>query len=75
MNDGALFERIKSLLQDRYVKLALITLSGALLIYVFFFAFFMMIGVKDAMTHGMMLLLSLFASSFIVAKYIAFRIG
>lgn len=75
MKDGTLFEQVKSLLQGRYVRLTFITLLGAVLIYIVAFALFMALGIKDGVTHGMMMVLSLFGSGWLVYKYIAERIG
>ncbi len=75
MVDGTLFEQIKAFFQGRYVKLGLITLLGAFGIYVFLYAFFTLIGIKDSMPNGMMTVVSVFGSGWLVYKYISNRVG
>lgn len=75
MIDGTLFEQIKSFFQGRYVKLTLLTAVTALGIYVMLYAFFTLIGIKESMPNGMMMVLSLFGSGWLVYKYVSNRIG
>jgi len=48
---------------------------GAVLIYIVAFALFKALDIKDGMTHGMMMVLSVFASGYLVYRFISQRVG
>ncbi|MGB3023745.1 MAG: hypothetical protein WBB39_02955 [Candidatus Saccharimonadales bacterium] len=74
-SDGAIFEKIKTFFGGRYVRLTVITLFGALLIYLVALILFSVLGIADKMPNQMVIFLALCTSGWLVYKYLSERIA